>query len=306
MSVIDLAQGRWPSILAQHGLNRQELSGKHTVCPVCGGTDRFRFFDKNRSGKLVGKWVCSHCRPSTGDGMDLLQALTGETFSILAREIERIAGKIIPMTASKKKDQSPILNAIGKHCIPITDDPVSRYLLGRGLSVPDGEIRYHPEVMYYHERKATMTYPAMVGRIVDKHGNRESYHITYLTPEGSKADVEDPKKILTPLDTISGCYINVGKIGKTIVVAEGIETAIAASGLFGLPAVAAISAHGMETIDLPDSVEAVIIAGDKDDSFTGQAAAYALAKKLRNKGVYVKVFFPTNDGNDFADNIGAA
>ena len=33
--VREVAQGRWPGILARFGLTDKQLSGKHTACPVC-------------------------------------------------------------------------------------------------------------------------------------------------------------------------------------------------------------------------------------------------------------------------------
>jgi len=48
---IAAAQGRWPEILAAlAGLSDAELSDRHQPCPRCGGTDRYRFDDKDGSG----------------------------------------------------------------------------------------------------------------------------------------------------------------------------------------------------------------------------------------------------------------
>ena len=70
----DLTRGRWPDLLQQlGGLSADQLTDTHQPCPLCGGTDRYRFDDKDGSGS----WYCNQCggkRQSGGggSGMDLL------------------------------------------------------------------------------------------------------------------------------------------------------------------------------------------------------------------------------------------
>lgn len=60
--VVEAAYGRWNEILNYFGITVSSITTKHTPCPVCGGTDRFRFQNKcNRSGLLDGRWVCNTC-----------------------------------------------------------------------------------------------------------------------------------------------------------------------------------------------------------------------------------------------------
>ena len=71
---IAAARGRWPEILAAlAGLSGEQLSNRHQPCPLCAGTDRYRFDDKDGSGS----WFCNQCggkdhRGGGGSGMDLL------------------------------------------------------------------------------------------------------------------------------------------------------------------------------------------------------------------------------------------
>jgi len=62
--------GRWPATLAGLGVAAHHLVDKHGPCPGCGGTDRFRFDDKDGRGT----WICSQGggTPASGDGFDLL------------------------------------------------------------------------------------------------------------------------------------------------------------------------------------------------------------------------------------------
>jgi putative DNA primase/helicase len=78
---IEAARDRWPEILcALTDIDAALLDGKPHECPICGtGTDRFTF--DNRDGR--GTWICRQCparqgkAAGAGDGMELLQAVTG-------------------------------------------------------------------------------------------------------------------------------------------------------------------------------------------------------------------------------------
>jgi putative DNA primase/helicase len=84
-------------------------------------------------------------------------------------------------------------------------------------------------------------------------------------------------------------------------IAEGIETALCASLRFQIPTWAAISAIGLERRTPPTGIDQLIIFGDNDTGHTGQAAAFALAKRMHNAGITVDVRIPTNPGTDWAD-----
>ena len=83
-------------------------------------------------------------------------------------------------------------------------------------------------------------------------------------------------------------------------IAEGIETALSASILFNVPGWAASppaccrNGHRLR-------VTTVFVFGDNDASSTGQAAAYALARRLKAKGLTVSVEIPHATGRDWND-----
>ena len=47
------ARGQWRGILSAFGFNGEDLDGRHHPCPVCGGTDRFRFLDEDAGYALI-------------------------------------------------------------------------------------------------------------------------------------------------------------------------------------------------------------------------------------------------------------
>ena len=67
-----LARGRWPEILNQLGYTLSATAPhEHVTCPMCGGSDRFRFDNENGDGSFI----CSQGtgEPIAGDGFTLLE-----------------------------------------------------------------------------------------------------------------------------------------------------------------------------------------------------------------------------------------
>jgi putative DNA primase/helicase len=97
MTISDLTQGRWPDLLAQlAGLTSEQLTDKHQPCPLCGGTDRYRFDDKDGTGS----WFCNRCggknqSGGAGSGMDMLMRKMDWSYAEAATRIEQHLG-IIP------------------------------------------------------------------------------------------------------------------------------------------------------------------------------------------------------------------
>jgi putative DNA primase/helicase len=128
--IIEAAQGRWPSILgALAGLTDQQLTDRHQPCPLCGGTDRYRFDDKDGSGS----WYCNRCGGKTqtggaGNGMDLLMRSTGWDFKTAAQRVEQHLG--LPMkkpSASTPRAQPSIVtpDTLPPETVPMLPPPIN-------------------------------------------------------------------------------------------------------------------------------------------------------------------------------------
>ena len=187
------------------------------------------------------------------------------------------------------------------------DDAVSQYLINRGLTVPNGDaIRFHGGLDYWHGGQCIGVFPSMVAAVTSPTGELVSLHRTYLTADGRKALVPTVKKLCASAGQLMGASIKISAPTRridgslSIGIAEGIETALAASTLFGVPVWAGVSAHGLASFEPPNDVKNIYIFSDHDLNNVGQDAAAKLAQRLTYQGQIVRVHTPAivGDWND--------
>lgn len=288
------ARNRWPSLLLQLGVDESVLSGRNQPCPSCGGRDRFRFTDYQGDGL----WICSQC--GAGDGFDLLKLYHGWTFADAARRVT----EMLPNAQVETPDHDAKRKALAE-LRRITENmeradrvpQVVEYLGRRGLRVPPG-LRAHRTLPYY-DPPAIAHYTAMLGPVQTKNGRLVGLHRTYLKST-DKALVDSPRKLTRSTRGTKGWAIRLWPARDRVVIAEGIETAIACEDLWKCPAWSVVSAQGLIAFDPPEGIKRIIVAGDNDANFTGQAAAYEAARRLKAKGYGVEVRIPDEPG-DFND-----
>lgn len=298
MKTMEAAKNKWPSLLEHFGISKSFLTGKHGPCPLCQGRDRFRFDDKEGRGT----YFCSGC--GAGTGMDLLQKFKGWDFKTAAREVDGVVGNCqerAPRPKLEDEKRRELLGELWRSGRPLSlDDPVSNYLAGRKLPMPEtGVLRFVPSAMAPRHCGGGW-HPTMIALVHAASGKPATIHRTFLGTNG-KADIEAPRSTM-PGEIPPGSAIRLTAPAEVMGIAEGIETALAAQQLFGVPTWAAINATMLSKWESPPNTRKVLIFGDNDSKFGGAAAAYTLAHRLACKpGIEVEVHIPPNVGEDWAD-----
>lgn len=279
VDVKTLAAGRWASVFNLLGLDSKYLNGKHQDCPLCGtGKDRFRW---NRATEHA------HCNQCGSYGpMDFAIAWTGKPYREAVKEVKQVLGvakvENIQFQANDYEKNKARLKQIHKKLQVLgKSEEALRYFAQRGLAVtPEKDCYFCPSLAYYEDGHSTGEYSAIVSVFRNVNEETSSYHITYL--DGSKkAQVSSPKKTLPAIRPLTGSSIQLFKPEKGVLaVAEGIESALSVFQNDGIACWAAGNARMLENIQIPNYVHTVCIYVDEDSSFTGQAAGYALAKRL--------------------------
>ena len=294
------AKGKWRGVLLHLGIPSSALRDKHGPCPMCGGDDRFRF--DNKEGR--GTYICNQC--GAGDGMKLACEFTKQPFAEVASRIDGILGNVKTdaptRPAMTEDDRLQALRAAWSDSRPVVPgDLVDVYLRSRGL----GE-RAYPAALRFapHLRDGEGgVRPAMLALVGLYSQKPTSLHRTFLRPDGgAKAEMGSPRKMM-PGELPDGCCVQLSEwtYSGPIGIAEGIETAMAASARFDLPVWSAINATMMAKWLPPDGCDEVVIFGDHDASFAGHAAAYRLAHRLAARQIPVTVQIPLIPGEDWAD-----
>ena len=179
---------------------------------------------------------------------------------------------------------------------PIARSPAEAYLRGRGLALEVSDLRYHPRAPYGRAAQAIFR-PALLAAVRDGSG-LIAVHRTFLDPRSATlADLPLPKRAL-------------GRLGEGAVRlrpprdgllgwAEGIENAMAAIQLTGIPCWATLGTERFARVALPSSVNHLVLFLDND---AGGGRAEKLAREaLAGSGVGIEARCPGKSGADWND-----
>jgi putative DNA primase/helicase len=296
----DLARGKWRFILSQAGVPEAALTGKHTECPLCGGEDRFRF--DNKEG--AGTYYCNGC--GAGTGYNLIMKHNGIDFPKALEIVKGLVGDATedpperrPDTPEKKASLNRLW-ASGEASSGFTVE----YLSGRGLDVKTAAAAAK-HLRFTHKawlREDGEFYPAMLALVTRPSGTPVSIHRTFLLPNGRK------KMLMPAVGNVMGAGIFFGpRTESKWIVGEGIETTLAGWEIedHDGTAVSAVSAGGLEALEVPDHVNDLVILADNDASFAGMKAAAALAHRVatRKAPCEVTIMAPAGTGRDILDEL---
>ncbi|KGA42346.1 helicase [Pectobacterium odoriferum] len=259
--LIKQANGQWENILPRFSIVVPD-NGKHGPCPHCGGTDRFRFDNKNGRGT----WFCNNC--GTGDGLDLIKKVMGwDTVEAASRirkacSFDARSSSDNPMPA-RKEASTPDGQTITARVDGVrraATEGLSAYLSGKGLSdvrmpvLPDGHLL------------VTLT---------DIRGTVRGAQ--FIAPDGSKKIMAGSAKkgafyTPSPLPENAGC----------ILIGTGVATTLSAGMLHEGVIIAALDDGNMNTV--AQSVRErwpqakIIIVADNDWHYPGELDEHGKAK----------------------------
>lgn len=300
----DRGHGRWPGILSALGVPAVDLNTrKHHPCPWCGGKDRFRFTDKDGTGAFY----CGQC--GSHSAVDYLMYVNGWDFARTAKEVEGVIGdaKFAPSRA-KANDAAArrAMQSLWDSALPVLPgDFVDAWFIGRGIGQPAycRWLKKLDRAEHVDDDGNKSWHPAMVAKILAPDGTPTNLHRTYLAQNGQKAAVDSVRKVMVG-GIAKGAAIRLFEVGPVLGAAEGIETAFAAAALFGVPVWSTINSTILSGWLPPEGIEQVIIFGDNDPKFGGQAAATALAHRIaciKDRSISVRIEIPPVTGQDWND-----
>ena len=349
------ADGRWPEIFEAlcPGMFGEALqsNGGHVKCPIHAGKSDFRMpiaaMEKWANPRYSGVACCSCIPTNAVEGFGLIAHAKGisrgEAISEVFSHLEKAAKEnrvrpampayAPPSDEQKAKQNQEILDQVQKlwsSARPLTKDcPVLAYYKERKLDgatldnlVGTGNVRWMPALGYYDDnREKVDSFPVLLAALRNKNGDIVALHRTWLSKSYfEKAPVKKAKK-LTRTTGASGSAIRLHsqtEAFKTLGIAEGIETAMAAwqlarsghfSGLNEMPVWACYSAGNIAAFQLPESIaktlETIVVFADNDENGTGERSANELKTRLAKLYPKVNVFIkvPAVQGNDFNDEL---
>lgn len=324
------AKGNWQRIFTQlsPGLKKaMEANSHHVACEMHQGKDGdgFRFFE---DWLETGGSTCNTCG-NFPTGFDLLIALSNKSVYEIYKEVDSVLNdqsvdtvhsinitKKMKPTTTQPINWNQRLNNIKKvwtAAYPITE--LNRAILDKYFShryIPikhyPKSIRFEPQAPYYtrHDNNYIIEgyYPAFIALQTDAIGNVVNLQRTYITKEGYKAPVKQPKKFMSKavLNT-SGSLIKLFTADNIVGICEGIENSLAIHYATGLPMYCATTANFLRTAQFEDRIQHCFIFSDLDRTNTGQQASQDLSERLTNEvGISSTIYYPP--GPIHADNKG--
>lgn len=259
---------------------------------------------------LGGEWhgTCAMCRcpahddqtPSLsirqGDRAILVTCFAGCDRKAVMRELQRISPRSHAAPVRFEPPREGNWLRLWRETRALEGTMGERYLAGRHIRVLPPEMRFHPHCPLY-PRPFTIYRPAIVAAVRSE-GVMVAIHRTFLDPEtGSVAKIEGPKRALGHFG--DGAVRLGGLIFDRLGLAEGIETALSATQIFGIPCWATLGNERFGKVAVPGSVTELHLFIDADEGGRlAERRARAAHAADRRK---ILTHRPPIDGQDWND-----
>jgi len=261
-----------------------------------------------RHGRVEVRMICPHCGQGKTDKTLCINTVKAVgkchrcSWTLKGDPPEHFSRQAVRQIESDRLErQRRRFEIISRSLEPAKNKPpIQRYLASRGLDLPKTpHLSYGDKVRFYRNSGRFVETPAMIGKMQGPDDNIVGLHITHIGPEGRKAFGHDSRRYCKYAD-LRGSAIRLYPATHSLIVAEGIETALALHLIHGDPVWATTSASLLKAFEPPRYIERLIIAGDNDVNGVGQTAAWSLHHRFKNK-IECSVLIPDKDNCDWLD-----
>lgn len=188
----------------------------------------------------------------------------------------------------------PIVERLWREGRGVNRSLAADYLLSRCLTSHSAQLRFHPRVQLGPSSDATF-HPALLAAVRDDTGLL-AVHRTFLDPIGIKAKMVNPKRLLGNPGTGA---VRIGQPGRVLGLAEGVETALAASRIHGFPVWAILGNERFGMVTIPSHVERLVLLADNDTG--GKRATMLALTGQQRPGLSIEIIAPPDGINDWCD-----
>jgi hypothetical protein len=259
-------------------LARYHFGQHYSTCPKCSHT-RKKKLDKCLSVLIDAKgaaYNCHHCRWEGGVKADIGNYAESTNFEQKDDERKMFAAR-----------------AIWTDAIPIQDTLAEAYLRKRGIAIPlPPTLRFCESLKHnpsgYH-------FPALIAAVQSPQGKIIAVQRIYL--KGPKKAAVSPAKMT--LGSIGGGAVRLGPARECIGIAEGIETALSAMQIFGIPCWVALGKR-FDAVEFPESVTTIMAFADNGGP--GIEAVQKLRQRWKKKK-RIGWKFPSEPYGDWNDEL---
>lgn len=265
-------------------------------------------------GRWMGTWGMCHCpchedRTASlsvriGQRSLLFKCFAGCATADILRELRStrlaVPSRDCASPHSKGNDLERTMEArirqIWEDAFPISGAAGSRYLTQRGLTSSPGDLRYNPSTPLGQGR-AVRYRPAIIAA-VRQGRNLVSIQRLFLAKDGRRLaqDIEKPK--LT-LGRPRGGAVQLESASHLLGLAEGIETAMAATMLLKIPVWAVLGSERLHQICIPDEVRKLVILPDNDRA--GRVGLERARRAYAHLNIELAHCWPWHGLNDWSD-----
>ncbi|WP_047648625.1 primase-helicase zinc-binding domain-containing protein [Enterobacter asburiae] len=282
------ACGHWPRILPALGV--PVIKNRHQACPVCGGSDRFRFDDKEGRGT----WFCNQC--GAGDGLKLVEKVFGVKPSEAAQKVNAVTGCLQPAAPEAMAAAEAEIDADRKTAAALAVKLIekTRTATGNAYLTRKGFPGHECVMLTSTHKTGGVTYRAgdVVVPLYDETG--ALVNLQLINTDGLKRTLKGAA-VKGAFHTIDGQK----QAGKRLWIAEGYATALTVHHLTGETVMVALSSVNLlslaSLVRQKHPVCQIILAADRDLNGDGQTRAAAAAQACEGTVALPPVFGDWND-----------